>query len=375
VTAQDKTDHPAVLSKRALNRALLARQLLLRRTQSSALTVIEHLVGLQAQSPDPPYFGLWSRMKGFRQDELADLLTNKRVVRIAVLRGTVHLVSARDCAALRPWVQPSMDRALRTAWGKELGGLDLDALAAAGRELLDERPWPVGDLGQKLSERWPQHGPSVLVNALRALLPLVQVPPRGIWGASAQPTYATAQSWLGCDLDPAPSAAAIVLRYLAAFGPATVKDIQAWSGQTRLRQVAEELKPQLLTFRDSNGNELLDVPEAPRPGPRTSAPVRFLAPYDNLLLGHADRTRVISDEHRQAIATKNAVMPGTILVDGFMRGTWKLDTERSTATLLIRALAPLTQRHRAALEAEGSRLLAFAADPDLAHNVRFAAAS
>jgi hypothetical protein len=370
-TERATADQPAVLSQRALNRALLARQMLLRRTQSSALTVIEHLVGLQAQAPDPPYFGLWSRMRHFRQDQLADLLTSRRAVRIAVLRGTVHLVSARDCAMLRPWVQPSMDRALRTTWGQELRGLDLDALAAAGRELLDERPRPVSDLGQALGQRWPQHDPSVLVNALRALLPLVQVPPRGVWGAGGQTTYATAQSWLGCDLDPEPSAADVVLRYLAAFGPATVKDIQAWSGQTRLRQVTEELRPQLLTFRDTDGNELLDVPEAPRPGPRTAAPVRFLAPYDNLLLGHADRTRVISDEHRRAIATKNAVMPGTILVDGFMRGTWKIDTDRTTATLLIQGLASLTKRHEAELEAEGSRLLDFAADPGLQHSVRF----
>jgi hypothetical protein len=316
---------------------------------------------LQAQAPSPPYFGLWSRLQDFRTDDLAELLTSKRAVRIAVMRGTVHLVSASDCLVLRPWMQPCLDRALRSTWGPALQGIDLAAVAAAALDLLEKHPRPVAELGALLHERWPQCEPPVLVQAVRHMLPLVQIPPRGIWGASGQTTYATAQGWLGRALAPEPSPARVIRRYLAAFGPATVKDIQAWSGLTRLRTVTEELRPQLLTFRDSNGNELLDVPEAPRPDPRTRAPARFLAPYDNLLLGHADRTRVISDEHRKATATKNAVMPGTILVDGFVHGTWKIVTGGSPATLLIHALAPLSARDRAELEDEGSRLLAFAA--------------
>jgi DNA glycosylase AlkZ-like len=346
--------------------------MLLRRSRSSALETIEHLIGLQAQAPIPPYFGLWSRLRGFRPDELADLLTSRRAVRIAMMRGTVHLVSADDCLALRPWVQPCLDRALRTTFGSALQGLDLSAVAAAARELLGERSRPVGELGELLHERWPEGEPSVLVNAARHLLPLVQVPPRGIWGASGQTTYTTAEAWLGRGLVPEPSPSSIVRRYLAAFGPATVKDIQAWSGLTGLRKVTDELRPELLTFRDSKGDELLDVPEAPRPGPGTRAPVRLIAPYDNLLLGHADRTRVISDEHRKAIATKNAVMPGTILVDGFVRGTWKTETERSTATLSIRALAPLSARDRAELAEEGARLLDFAAGECTVRDVKFA---
>jgi hypothetical protein len=372
VPARRASGGAPVLGRRALNRALLARQMLLDRAPLSALETIEHLIGLQAQSPSPPYFGLWSRLQDFRTDELADLLTSRRAVRIAMMRGTVHLVSASDCLALRAWMQPSLDRALRTTWGTALAGLDPAAVAAAARDLLEERPRPVGELGALLQERWPECEPSVLVQAVRHLLPLVQVPPRGIWGASGPTTYATAQQWLGRSAAPQPSPSAVVRRYLAAFGPATVKDIQAWSGLTRLRTVAEELRPQLLTFRDSDGNELLDVPEAPRPAPGTPAPVRFLAPYDNLLLGHADRTRVISDEYRKATATKNAVMPGTILVDGFMHGTWKIVTERSAATLQIRALAALSARDQAELKDEGSRLLAFAAGQCSVRKVKFA---
>jgi Winged helix DNA-binding domain len=350
-----------VIGRRALNRAFLARQLLLERRATSALDAVGHLMGLQAQAPTPPYYGLWTRLADFRPEELSALLSDRRAVRITLMRGTVHLVGERDCRALRPWVQPFLDRVAETAYGKDLSGVDRAELVAAARTALAERPRTTAELGALLHSRWPDNPAQALGNAARCLLPLVQIPPRGLWGRSGRTTYATAEDWLGGPLDAAPDPAALVLRYLAAFGPATVKDVQAWSGLTRLRAVTEALRPRLVALRDEAGNEFLDLPEAPRPGPDASAPVRLLAPYDNAILAHADRTRIISDAHRRAIATKNGVIPGTVLVDGFVRGTWRLDTHRAHAHLEVSLFAAVARRERIALAEEGERLLAFAA--------------
>lgn len=265
------TTAPAVLDHRALNRAYLARQMLLSRHRMSARAAIESLVGLQSQQPVPPYYGLWTRLADFRPEELSRLISERAVTRIVVMRGTVHLVTADDALALRPWVQPCLDRGMRSAWGKDLAGIELSALAGAARELLGARHLTTTELGGLLGERWPDHSPSTLVNAARVLLPLVQVPPRGLWGRSARTTYATAESWLGRPLVPEPPAEELVVRYLAAFGPATVQDIQAWSGLTRLRETVARLRPRLAVFRDTAGRELFDLPEAPRPG-RTPPP-------------------------------------------------------------------------------------------------------
>ena len=351
-----------VLDRRALNRAFLARQLLLSRHTMAAETALEHLVGLQAQAPFPPYYGLWTRLENFRATELAGLLTGRKAVRVALMRGTVHLVTAADCRTLRPCVQPFLERSLTTTFAKELSGLDPAKVAAAGRELLEEAPHTVGDLTAALRMTWPDHPAGALSNVVRSLLPVVQIPPRGVWGQSGQPTYAMAEDWLGTPLDPEPDLDALVLRYLAAFGPATVKDIQAWSGLTRLRAVTERLRPRLVSLRAEDGSELLDLPGAPRPGADEPAPVRYLAPYDNAILSHADRTRIISDEHRKAIATKNAVIPGTILVDGFVAGAWRVDRVRASTTLDVQLFTPVSKRRRAELVKEGERLLLFASD-------------
>ncbi|MFE6553776.1 winged helix DNA-binding domain-containing protein [Streptomyces sp. NPDC057746] len=361
-----------VLERRALNRAFLARQLLLTRRTMPAEKALEHLVGLQAQAPIPPYYGLWTRLEEFRPAELAGLLTERRAVRIALMRGTVHLVTSADCRRLRPRLQPFMERSLITTFGKDLNGLDPAEVAAAGRELLEQSPLTVGDLSASLQRTWPDHPASALGNVVRSLLPVIQIPPRGVWGQSGQTTYATAEDWLGAPLDPEPDVDALVLRYLAAFGPATVKDIQAWSGLTRLRAVTERLRPQLVSFRDEDGRELWDLPGAPRPDPDTLAPVRYLAPYDNAILSHADRTRIISDEHRKAIATKNAVIPGTILVDGFVAGAWRIDGARGATTLDVQLFHPVSKRRRAELAEEGERLLLFASDGAAGRELRIA---
>lgn len=368
-----RTRPSEVLGQRALNRTLLERQFLLRRSKLPALKVVEHLVGLQAQAANAPYYGLWTRLQDFRQEELSTLLIDKQVVRIVVMRGTLHLVTARDALRLRPLVQPLLDRVLKTSspFGRKLTGLDLGALERVGRALIEEQPLTYTELGEKLAERWPDRAPTALAQALRLLAPLVQVPPRGVWGVGGQARSTTVEHWLGQQLDADASVEDMVRRYLAAFGPASVMDVQAWSGLTRLGDVLERLRPELCTFRDEQGRELFDLPDAPRPDADTPAPVRFLAEFDNLLLSHADRTRVISDEDRQRTITPNGIVPGGFLVDGFFRGTWKLQQGRGTATLVVEPFRRLSARERAEVTEEGARLLAFAAADAARQDLRF----
>jgi hypothetical protein len=369
-----------VLSRRTLNRALLGRQMLLRRAPLPAgpdragrvIQTVEHLGGLQAQAPFPPYYGLWSRLDGFRPDDLAELLLSRAVVRIALMRGTIHLVSARDCGMMRPLIQPVMDRALKLTFGKQLAGVDTAAVAAAGRALVEEQPRTFSDLGALLAQRWPEHEPNSLAQAVRALVPLVQVPPRAVWGRAGQALHTSAESWLGRPLDPRPSLTGLVRRYLAAFGPATIADIQAWSGLTRLREPVAQLRDELRTFRDENGRELFDLPGAPRPAADTPAPVRLGAEFDNLVLSHADRTRIISEEDRGRMFTPNGIFPGTVLLDGFVAGMWRITRASGTATLVIEMFRDrVSAADREAITAEGSRMLDFAA-PDAAHDLQFA---
>jgi hypothetical protein len=346
-----------VLGPRALNRALLERQMLLRRAELSADAAVGRLVGMQAQSPNAPYVGLWTRIEGFRTGELAALLLERRAVRIVLMRGTVHLVTAADCLELRPLMAPVLEQQLRgSPYGKRLAGLGVDAVVAAGRELLEDQPATITNAGKVLQERWPGADPESVAHALRAWLPLVQVPPRGVWGKGGLPLCTTAEHWLGRPLAAQPSADEVMLRYLAAFGPASVADVQAWSGLTRLREVAERLRPRLRTFRDEHGTELLDVPDAPLPDPGTPAPVRYLPEYDNTLLSHADRTRIVTPEQGRRVFTR-----GALLVDGFVRGAWNIRTARGTATLRVEAFAALDPAERVEVEEEGGRLLSFAA--------------
>jgi hypothetical protein len=374
----------AVLSRRALNRALLSRQLLLDRVdlpdeagrrRATVIQAIEHLVGLQAQAPFPPYYGLWSRLGGFRPEDLAALLTDRRAVRIALMRGTIHLVSARDCLPLRRLVQPVLERGLRGAFGKQLAGVDPAAVAAAGRELVESEPMTFSRLGDALAGHWPDHPPAALAQAVRAYVPLVQVPPRAVWGRAGQSAHTSAEHWLGlaAEQDPADperdTLAGLVTRYLAAFGPATARDVAAWSGLTGLRAVMDQLRPSLVTFRDEQGAELFDLPSAPRPGEEAPAPVRLAAEFDNLLLSHADRSRVIQAENLKRFYTINGIFPGAVLIDGFVAGMWRLARTKSTATLTVELFGSTRERAQVAREAE--RMLAFCAS-GASHDIRFA---
>ncbi len=362
-------NHSASLSRRALNRTLLERQLLLRRAEMPARRAIERLIAMQAQVPNAPYVGLWARLEGFQPSELAGMVERREAVRLTLIRCTVHLVTARDCLALLPAAQPVRERGWASSpFARGLAGMDLAAVGEAGRALLDERPLGTPELGRLLGERWPERDRSSLAYAVRYLVPIVQVPPRGLWGATARPAYATVESWLGRPPEPAASLDGLVLRYLVVFGPATVGDVQAWSGLTGLRPVVEALRPRLRTFRDERGRELFDVPDAPLADPDTPAPPRFLPEYDNVLLAHDDRTRVLPDDRRAALFSRS------LLVDGFVRGTWTIARQAGAATLTVELYEPLASRDQAAVEEEGCRLLAFAA-PGSAPQVRFAEAA
>ncbi len=360
-----------ILVKRALNRALLERQLLLRRVNLPPLAAIEHLVGMQAQAPNPPYFGLWARLEGFRQEELSCLIEERKAVRIAMMRSTIHLVSARDCLELRPLVQSVHDRGFNGSYGKSLADIDEQALAAAGRALVEAKPMTFSEIGKRLSEEWPDRNPDALAAAIRTLVPLVQVPPRGLWGQSGQASHTSSEQWLGSSLTSEPRLELMIKRYLSAFGPASVKDMQAWSGLTKLREVFEKIRPDLICFRDEQGNELFDLPEAPRPDPDIATPPRFLGEFDNILLSHADRTRIIDDTYRNRVFTKNGIIRSVILVDGFVSGIWSLKRGSGTAILTIEPFMELSSQVQEELVVEGAKLLKFAAGDDPTHEIQF----
>jgi hypothetical protein len=349
-----------VLTDRALNRALLARQLLLTRVDRPALEVVEHLVGLQAQEPQDPYVGLWARLDPYDPQELARAVAEGAAVRIALQRSTIHLVTAADGVALRPVLQPALDRMARSAFGTRLAGVDLGELAAAARELVGAEPRTFGELGRLLRERWPDREEIALAQTARALLPLVQLPPRGVWGRSGRARHAVFERALGTDEAPD----RLVLRYLAAFGPATTADVQNWSGLTRLAEVVDRLRPSLRTFRAEDGRELVDLPDAPRPDPDVPAPARFLPQYDNVLLGHADRSRIVPAGADALFDEQFHWSP--LLVDGRLRGTWRVD--RKAGRLLVRA-PRLSRGERAEVVAEAGALLGLlvpkAAEPDV----------
>jgi hypothetical protein len=287
------------------------------------------------------------------------------------MRATQHLVTARDYLKLRPVLQPMIDRACRYTHGRGTAGIDREELLAAGRALLAEQPRTITELQALLGERWPKHDPLALGYSIQLLLPLVHVPPRGTWGRGGAVPAVLAESWLERPLSDDRSPDAMILRYLGAFGPATVKDVQVWSGLTGLRAAVEGLRPKLRTFHDEQGRELFDLTDAPLPDPDTPAPPRFLPEFDNLLLSHDDRSRVMTDAERKAVWTRNGLL-ATALVDGRVRATWKIVRERAGATLLIDPLGRIARQDRDGLSEEGERLLAFT-DPDAeSHAVRFA---
>jgi len=325
------------MTRRALNRATLARQFLLDRAEVGALQAVAQLGGLQAQEPQEPYTGLWSRLAGFDPAELSALLTARRVVRTHLMRRTVHLVTADDALAWRARHDAMLRQRMLGVYRRTLGDTDLDALAADGAAALRDEPRTLPEVGRLLAERWPDLAPRAIGDALTSLVPLVQVPPRGLWGETAPARCLLVETWLGRPVDPLPAEGdpvgeALVLRYLAAFGPAATADLRAWSGLAGLPAAVGAVRERLVSFRDDRGRELLDLPDAPRPDPDTPAPVRFLPAFDNLVLGYDDRSRFIDDAHR-GLSVSGARF---VLVDGRVVATWTVTDEGVVVTPLRR---------------------------------------
>lgn len=350
------------LSLRTLNRTLLVRQQLADRVDLSPYELIRHLVAMQGQEPNWPYIGVWSRLRRFDHAELGALLHDRKLVRSTTLRRTVHLSTAEDFRWLRPTVQSYVAGALATAYYRdEIGGMDSSELAAAGRELLAGRRMSRGDLGKLLAERFPQRHTRRLAEAVEVLVPMAHGAETGEWGRwrNRYVTVGTAEEWIGAPLGAA-DPSTLVLRYLAAFGPARVADIQAWSGLTRLGEVVTALRSQLRVLRDTEGAELFDLPDAPIAEPDLPVPVRFLPAFDNALLGYRDRRRIIAEEDRRRTAREASAGVPVYLVDGFVHGRWSVQD----STLRIEPWHPLAADQRAFVEGEARRLLAFTSGAD-----------
>ncbi|MGR4878522.1 winged helix DNA-binding domain-containing protein [Streptomyces sp. LARHCF249] len=353
-----------VLDSRALGRATLARQLLLERAGVPVLDAVAHLGGLQAQEPQEPFTGLWSRLRAFDPAELSDHLVGRRVVRTHLMRRTVHLVTAQDALAWRARHDSMLRQRVLGTYRRELAGTDLEELAAAGRAVMaDGEPRSMTELARALAGRWPAPGTRALGEMLiAALLPVAQLPPRGLWRTRAGVRNVLLSSWLGREIDPPcpdgsdPVGRALVRRYLAAYGPAATADLRAWCGLAGLPAAVAALREELASFRDERGRELLDLPDAPRPDPDTPAPVRFLPAFDNALLGYHDRTRIIDDAHRGLSVAGARV----VLVDGRVAATWSV----TDGTVSVTPLRRFSRGDRAAVAEEGSELASFLSDHD-----------
>ena len=348
-----------VLSTRALNRALLERQMLLRRRRVSPLDALERLVGLQAQVPRDPYVALWSRLERFRPETIAEPLSDRRAVRMGLLRATLHLVTADDAIVLRPVLEPVVQRTLhgQRHLARALAGLDAATLVAMATRLLVEQPRTRAQLASLLGERWPERDAASLAYAVTYLMPLVQVTPRGLWGRTGPSAFTTFEHWLGRPPGPPKEPDDLMRRYLAAFGPSTPADASSWSRLAGMREVFERLRPELRIVRDERDRELFDVPRAPLPSPETPAPVRFLPEYDNVLLGHEDRSRIVP----AGLSPLTEVGWGSVLVDGTLAARWKLERHDGSALLRVETHRPLTREDRDHVAQEGTALTTFLA--------------
>jgi hypothetical protein len=360
------------MSLRALGRATLARQGLLERRPWGVEEAVERVGGLQAQEAMPPFVALWARLAAFAPGDLAGLLHARRLVRGTAARATLHLHTAEDYASLRPTLQPVLSAGLKVL-GARAEHVEAEPVLAAARALLAERPRTFGALRAALAERFPDADERALGFTVRMLLPLVMVPGPERWAFPPDAPFALAEDVLGRPLRPGPDLPGLVLRHLRAFGPATPADVQAWSGMKGLRAVVRDLRPELVELRDARNRTLYDVPDGPRPEEDVPAPARLLGEFDSLLLAHADRTRLVDEDHRRALVTKNLRVRATFLLDGRVAGTWAVARRRARVTLTLSPFAPLPPGAPDELEAEALALLAFLGDGDAERRVEVAA--
>ncbi|HEU0004550.1 MAG TPA: winged helix DNA-binding domain-containing protein [Terriglobia bacterium] len=359
-----------ILNLRELNRATLARQMLLKRESLPVLEAVERLVGLQGQLPVAPYVGLWTRLRDFSREDLARAIEDRKIVKATMMRATLHLCTSDDYLRFRATLQPMLSGAGDAIVKQRGGQFDSRKLLSEARRYIGEKPRTFAEISEWVVKLMPGQDVGALRYTVRTNLPLVQTPIATGWSYSAKPEFALAESWIGRPIVREDNLPELVRRYLAAFGPASVTDAQTWLGM-KLKETFEQLKPKLQTYRDEGRRELFDLPDRSLPDADTPAPVRFLPEFDGLLLSHSNRTRVIADEHRSKVYLPGLRVAATILVDGFVCGAWKIEKTKNAATMVIEPIAKLTKPERAALIEEGERLVRFVEATAKSFAVRF----
>lgn len=361
-----------VLTLRELNRATLARQLLLLRESLSVPDAIARLVGLQAQLPIAPYVGLWTRLENFGRENLANLIEDRTIIKTTLMRSTLHLSTAKDYLHLRATLQPVLTSAFETVLKDRAKGLDVEEVVAAARAYISEEPRTFAEISAMLTELKPDTDVGAMRYGVRTHLPLVQVPISSGWSYPGNSKFTLAELWLNQTIPTEAHLKTLIFRYLAAFGPASTTDLQTWSGLPKLKDVMETLKPQLVVYRDEQKRELFDLPDMPLPDADIPAPERFLPEFDNILLSHQKRTRIVADAYRKQVYLPGLRVAATFLVDGFVHGAWKVEKTKGIATLTITPFVPLTTHNRTALMEEAEKLVNFIEADAKSYEVRFA---
>lgn len=287
------------------------------------------------------------------------------MVKATLMRATLHLVTASDYLRFQSTLQSVLTAAHQGILRRRPLDLELAELVELVRRQIRERPRTFAEITDILTAEYPGADPGAMRYGVRTHLPLVQVPVGRGWSYPGNPQFALAEAWLGQTLPTEPRPAELIRRYLAAFGPASVADLQAWSGLTGLKTVLEGLRSELVTFRDERRRELFDLPDQPLPPADTPAPPRLLPEFDNLLLGHQDRTRIIAQAHRPRVYLPGLRVAPTFLIDGFVAGTWSVERDKQAATLLLAPFEALDAADRSALLKEAERLVRFL-EPDAA---------
>ncbi|MBP6823123.1 MAG: AlkZ family DNA glycosylase [Acidobacteria bacterium] len=363
-----------ILNLRELNRATLARQMLLERESLPVPAAIERLAGMQAQLASAPFVGLWTRLKNFTREDLAAAIEARTVVKATMMRATLHLSSAEDYLRFRTTLQPVLSGAGEAIAKQRGSDFDRDKLLAQARKFIAEKPRTFAEISEWLAQLMPDQDVGALRYTVRTHLPLVQVPISGGWSYPGKPEFTLAESWIGSKISVKDDLLELARRYLAAFGPASVNDMQTWSGLKLpvLKEIFEKLKPELQTYRDEAKRELFDLGGTSLPDENTPAPIRFLPEFDNLLLSHNKRHRIVADEHRSRVYLPALRVAATILIDGFVGGVWKVEKTKTAATLMIEPFDKLAKKDRATLIEEGELLVRFIEPSARSFEIRFA---
>ena len=345
------------MTLRELNRATLSRQMLLVRDTRTAVRAIEQLLGVQAQLPRPPFTGLWTRLEGFARSDLAKAVAARTVVRATSMRGTIHLMTAADFLKYRGCLQPSLDLGMHAILKERATALDLTALLKVARSYFKE-PHTFEEARDHFVSTFPRGDERAMGYAVRMGLPLVQVPSGDAWAYPAKADFVSAEAWLGKPVAACTSAATLVLRYLAAYGPATIKDIQAWLGLPDAERVVASLGDRVITLPGPSGKPLYDLPDAPRPDADTPAPVRFLPEWDGAIVTRADE-RVVAKADRPRVFLPGLRVAALVLVDGQAAATWKVAATSKLATLHVESFKPWPAPIRREVAVEGEALVRF----------------